>query len=148
MDNDSNWKRIVPKTIPSCLLNDRNKLIIPNKALSNADLVEYAYCLKIPHFRGVYMIDNLPKAPWKNEAAIINLDKTTGLGTHWVCYKIINNIVYYFDSFGNLPPPHELQVYFKKASKVFYNVNRVQEWNTDVCGHLCLEFLADDISSL
>lgn len=144
---DSVRKRTLSKTVPTCILNKENKLIIPNKALTNEDLFKYADCLKIPFFRGVFMIDSLPKTCWKNETGIVNLDKTSGPGTHWVCYKKLKNIVYYYDSFGNLQPPLELLFYFRKVKKILYNVIRHQNWNTDICGHLCLNFLASSVST-
>lgn len=147
MVNDKIGKRVVSETIPTCVLNKQHKLIIPNKALTNNELLKYATCLKIPFFRGVFMLDDLPKSIWKNETAIVNLDKTSGPGTHWVCYKKLNNTVFYFDSFGNIPPPLELMKYFKNSRKIMYNITRVQDWNTDVCGHLCLDFLASSASS-
>lgn len=143
---DSIGERSVPKTLPSCLLNAKRQLVIPNKALTNEDLLHYATCLRIPFFRGVFMIDSLPVKPWKNETGIVNLDKSSGPGTHWVCYKKLGDTVYYFDSFGNLPPPLELLFYFRKFNKIYYNIVRKQEWNTEVCGHICLDFLASPIS--
>ena len=57
------------------------------------------------------MRDSLPKKPLINESAIVNLDSTSGPGTHWVCYKKRKNKVKYLDSFGNLKPPNELIKY-------------------------------------
>lgn len=94
------------------------------------------------------MKDKLPKHIWINETGIVNLDDSSGGGTHWVCYKKLLNTVYYFDSFGNLPPPQELQQYFKHVKDVLYNFNRWQKDNTNVCGHLCLDFLATSVYSL
>jgi hypothetical protein len=94
------------------------------------------------------MIDELPKHIWQNETGIVNLDNSNGFGTHWVCYKKIKNTIYYFDSFGNLPPPTELLVYFDSSNQVLYNFNRIQKDNTNICGHLCLEFLATTVSRL
>lgn len=148
MDHDKIWKRIIPETLQSCIRNNENKLVIPNIALSNEDLIMYATCLKIPFFRGVFMRDGLPKKIWKNETGIVNLDASSGPGTHWVCYKKLKNKVYYFDSFGNLPPPLELQKYFIGADEILYNYDRMQNFNTLVCGHLCLEFLATSVSML
>lgn len=108
--------------------------------------MRYIKCLKIPFFRGVFMIDSLPEKIWKNETAIVNLDRSSGPGTHWVCYKNLKNNVYYFDSIGNLPPPIELLKYFRNTKKLLYNVIRHQDWDSSVCGHLCLEFLASPIS--
>lgn len=94
------------------------------------------------------MKDNLPKKIWLNETGIVNLDHSNGPGTHWVCYKKLRNTVYYFDSFGNLPPPLEMLRYFSEVKNVVYNYDRLQSYNTSVCGHLCLEFLATSVSML
>lgn len=148
MVDDKIWKRTVPQTLPTCILNDDHQLVIPKHALTNQELSRYAACLKIPFFRGVFMKDALPAKVWKNETGIVNLDNTDGPGTHWVCYKKLQNKVYYFDSFGNLPPPQELHRYFQNTDSLFYNFNRVQLPNTEICGHLCLEFLATSVSCL
>ena len=96
--------------------------------------------MKIPHFRGVFMRDNLPrKGPWKRECAIINLDDARGPGTHWVAYRKDGHDVTYFDSFGNLQPPEEITQYLGEGSVIHYNH---QDFNSYRCGHLCLDFLA------
>lgn len=92
--------------------NSEQKLLIPNKALTDEELIRYSKSLNIPFFRGVFMKDKLPKHNWTNETGIVNLDYSSGGGTHWVCYKKLFNTVYYFKSFGNLPLPQELQQYF------------------------------------
>ncbi|ORP56308.1 hypothetical protein [Vibrio cholerae] len=94
------------------------------------------------------MRNDLPKKIWKNETAIVNLDDVNGIGTHWVCYKKIMDSVFYFDSFGNLPPPIELKTYFGKSPRIYFNYDRKQKEDTSVCGHLCLEFLATSVSQL
>jgi len=85
---------------------------------------------------------------WKNETGIVNLDSYSGEGTHWVCYKKLQDKVYYFDSLGNIPPPVELLKYFKTAKYVLYNYDNKQPLNTSICGHLCLDFLATPVSAL
>lgn len=140
-------KRSISKTIP-CILSRRNKLVLPYKALNNEELERYAHCLKIPFFRGVFMRNALPNQIWTNETAIVNLDDSDGPGTHWVCYKKLADSVYYFDSFGNLPPPKELANYFGEVPKILFNYDRRQKETTPVCGHLCLEFLATSVSQL
>lgn len=92
------------------------------------------------------MRDRLPSKVWKNETGIVNLDSYSGEGTHWVCYKKMQDKVYYFDSLGNIPPPKELLQYFKTAKYVMYNHDNKQSLNTSICGHLCLEFLATPAS--
>lgn len=87
------------------------------------------------------MRDDLPQRPWLNESGIINLDDKTGPGSHWVAYKKIGKIVKYYDSFGDLRPPIEVLHYFRNTNKIYYNYARDQNFNTNICGHLCLDFL-------
>lgn len=88
------------------------------------------------------MRNELPESgPRKYESAIVNLDDKDGPGTHWVAYKKKNNDVIYFDSFGNLQPPRDLIKYFGVGSTIKYNHDRYQNYDTVVCGHLCLKFL-------
>jgi hypothetical protein len=102
--------------------------------------------MKIPHFIGVYMRDSLPKSgPIRNEAAIINLDSISGVGTHWVAYRKKKSEVTYYDSFGDLPPPIELTHYLQSGSNaaknIYYTYERQQDFGSVWCGHLCLKFL-------
>lgn len=101
----------------------------------------------MPYFLDVFMRDNLPSSgPNHNESAVVNLDDLDGPGTHWVTYIKRGDIVTYFDSFGDLPPPRELILYLYRgqhaAKKIFYNHERQQQFNTVWCGHLCLNFLS------
>lgn len=92
------------------------------------------------------MRNAMPKrGPRKVEAAIINLDNANGPGTHWVAYKKHNNDIIYFDSFGNLQPPQDLRTYFGAGSIIKYNHDRYQNYDTVVCGHLCLSFLSGEL---
>lgn len=88
------------------------------------------------------MCDKLPQSkPWKNECMIINHDSIRNSGTHWTCYAKENKNVYYFDSYGKIAPPLELNKYLGSDCKIYYNLSRYQDFNTVICGHLCLEFL-------
>lgn len=113
-----------------------NKL--PKRALTDHDILKYAS--DIPHFRGVFMRDALPKRPRKIECGIVNLDSSDGTGTHWVAYYKNNNQKEYFDSFGNLPPPQEI-IHYLGNTNLRYNYEQLQNFNTYNCGHLCLKFL-------
>ena len=54
---------------------------LPHRALTDADLLKYVPALKISHFRGVFMRNQLPvKGPHKNESAIVNFDDSDGPG--------------------------------------------------------------------
>ena len=113
-------------------------LVLPNKPLSNIELLEAARKLKIPNFRGVSLRDTLPKKPKKKECGILNLDDTSGSGTHWVAWYKTGDEKNYFDSYG-LQPPNELIDYLH--SPILYNTERVQPYDQVFCGHLCLYVL-------
>lgn len=88
------------------------------------------------------MRDNLPdRNPWKNECMVLNLDSIKNSGTHWTCYVKCGNNVRYFDSFGKLAPPLELIDYLGSDCSISYNSEQFQEFDTIICGHLCLRFL-------
>lgn len=89
------------------------------------------------------MRDTLPLKPFVNECAIVNLDSYKGSGTHWVAYCKVNQSVYYFDSFGDLLPPNELIEYLGSGVEIYYNKQKYQDYNTVICGHMCLIFLYD-----
>lgn len=119
--------------------------MLPRRALTDWDLLKYAKIFKVPHFRGVFMRNEMPEnGPRKNESAIINLDDKDGPGTHWVAYKKRDNNIDYFDSFGNLQPPSDLIKYLGVGS-VKYNHERYQDYDTFECGHLCLKFLSGEL---
>ena len=113
-------------------------LVLPNKPLSNIELLEAVRELKIPNFRGVSLRDTLPKKPKKKECGILNLDDTSGLGTHWVAWYKNGTEKNYFDSYG-LQPPNELIDYLH--SPILYNTEQIQPKDQVFCGHLCLYVL-------
>ena len=113
-------------------------LVLPNKPLTNFELMDAVEKLKIPRFRGVFMRNNLPQKPRKRECGIFNLDDTSSRGTHWVAWYKNNKDTFYFDSFG-VQPPNELIEYLH--SPIFYNTERIQPNGQVFCGHLCLYVL-------
>ena len=59
----------------------------------------------------VLMMDEMDRMPNYHHYGIINLDDSSGPGTHWVCYSTIENTGFNeppcalcFDSFGGEPP--------------------------------------------
>lgn len=122
----------------------KKKKIRRSRGLSNYDLLAYAKQMQV-QLRGVYMLDNLPKKVNINENAIINLSRTGLEGSHWVCFRKAGNIVEYFDPIGNLAPPKLLLKYLCRKNndcKIYYNFTSVQKVDTNICGELCLLFLA------
>lgn len=114
---------------------------LPKRALTDRDINSFAARSQIPYFRGVFMRDELVNCrPLRNESAVVNLDDSAGPGTHWCAYKKRGQCVIWFDSFGDLRPPHEIIQYFR-GCEIYYNHSRYQRFNTYICGHLCLQFL-------
>ena len=110
-------------------------VILPNKSLSNFELEDAVKKLKIPYFRGVFLLDTLPKKPNKKDCGILNFDKSGGSGTHWVAwYKNGKNKIY-LDSYG-VQPPIEVIRYLGKPIR--YNTDQVQLAGQVFCRHLCL----------
>ena len=127
----------VPPTPPS-LYHSRHHFVI--KPLSNFDLMEWVKKLGIKHFRGIYSRDKLPNKI-KKECGIINLDDMTGPGTHWVCYRNINNVVEYFDPFGLIMPNEALEYFNTSGKRIVYSIDEIQNRSTVLCGYWCLYFL-------
>ena len=115
-------------------------VILPNKPLSNFELEDAVKKLKIPHFRGVFLLDTLPKKPNKKECRIVNFDKSGGLGTHWVAWYKNGKTQIYFDSYC-VQPPNKCTYYLGKSIR--YNAGQVQPVGQVFCGHLCLYVLKE-----
>ena len=112
-----------------------DSVVLPNKPLSNIEIIDAAKKLSLDRFRGVFLRDTLPTKTNLNECGILNLDSSSGDGTHWVMWFKKDKDKFYFDSYG-VQPPSELIAYLK--SPIFYNSERVQQNREVFCGHLCL----------
>ena len=116
--------------IPNILVDS---ISLPNKPLSNLEIIDAAKKLSLYEFRGLFLRDNLPTKTKLNECCTLNLDSSSGDGTHWVMWFKKGNEKFYFDSYG-VQPPSELIAYLK--SPIFYNSEGVQQNGEG--GHLCL----------
>ena len=112
-----------------------DSISLPNKPLSNLDIIDAANKLSLYGFRGVFLSDTLPTKTKLNECGILNLDSSSGDGTHWVMWFKKGKSKLYFDSYG-VQLPSELITYLK--SPIFYNSERVQQNGELFCGNLCL----------
>ena len=110
-------------------------VILPNKPLSNFELENAVRKLKIPYFRGVFLLDTLPKKLNKKECGIVNFDKSGGSGTHWVAWYKNGKTKIYFDSYGVQPP---LEVIKYLGSPIHYNTDQLLPAGEVFCGHSCL----------
>jgi hypothetical protein len=120
---------------------------IPARAMTNHDLIYYAKKLKLPHFRGVFSRDTLPRAPLERECGFINLSDFRSIGSHWVAYIVCarRNLCLYYNSYGGLPPSLEFYTYVKRYKFVLINKDREQyhlgDTPTEICGQLALRYL-------
>ena len=98
-------------------------VILLNKPLSNFELENKAKRLKVPSFRGVFLLDTLLEKPNKKECGIVNFDKSGGPGTHWVAWYKKGRTKIYFDSYG-VQQPIEVVEYL--GSQIRYNTDQLQ----------------------
>ena len=56
-------------------------VILPNKPLSNFELENAARKLKISYFRGVFLLDTLPRKPNKKKCGIVNFVAPARIGS-------------------------------------------------------------------
>ena len=105
--------------IPHILVDN---VVLPNKPLSNLEIIDAAKKLSLYGFRGVFLRDTLPTKLKLYEGGILNLDSSSGDGTHWVMWFKKGKNKFYFDSYV-AQPSSELITYLK--SPIFYNSERV-----------------------
>ena len=71
---------------------------------------------------------------------IVNLDKSSGPGTHWVAIFLKDvSHAYYFDSYGQPPPP-----IIAKYLVNYYTLTNsfvIQSIISSVCAHYCIYFV-------
>ena len=67
----------------------------------------------------LFLRDTLPEKGKLNESGNLNLDSTSGDGTHWVMWFKKGKDKFYFDSYG-VQPPSELNAYLK--SPIYFTI--------------------------
>lgn len=97
--------------------------------------------MNLPQYRGTFSRDRLPVHSNDIESFIVNLDSYKNRGTHWVAIKKYFKKAYYYDSFG-VEPPLEILKYLK-GCEIIYNIEQHQQFDTYICGQLCLKFLSE-----
>ena len=126
----------------------------PIRPLTNYEIDEYGK-KNIPHWCGVFMRDELvglldlrlQPHPWAKptQCTVVNLDSSSGFGTHWVCFYLDQKNKVYFDSFGSLPPEEILQLFELRSTSGGHergsyerNSLEIQPRDSVICGHMCL----------
>ena len=101
-----------------------DSVVLQNKSLSNLEIIDAAKKLSLCGFRAAFLRNTLPKNLKLNGCGILNLDSSSGDGTHWVMWFKRVKDKFYFDSYG-VQPLSDLSAYLK--SPIFYNSERVQQ---------------------
>ena len=72
-------------------------VVLPNKPLSKLEIIDAAKKLSLDGFIVVFLRDTLPTKTKLNECDILNLDSSSGVGTHWVMWFKKGKDKFYFD---------------------------------------------------
>lgn len=93
-------------------------------------------------FGGVLARDQLPIRA-QHRAYIVNLDKSSEPGSHWVAIVFSNNFpAEYFDSYGMPPIHHDIKKFLENNSIQWtYNSICLQSYRTAVCGQYCAYYI-------
>ena len=76
----------------------------------------------------------------KDGASVVNLDKYSDIGTHWIALYVNNKTVTYFDSFGVEHISKEIKKFIKNKN-IIANIFRIQAYDSTMCGYFCIGFI-------
>ena len=120
-------------------LNKFNNRSYKLTTTTNSDLYSIAIKLKIKLI-GIYMKDEIP-TDLKEGNYIINLQNSYENGSHWTCFIKDKNNVYYYDSFGIVPPQNLFNIAVKNSLNLYYIDKHDQNLDATSCGWWCIAFL-------
>ena len=109
---------------------------MPSHLLTNFEIQKYFQ--NELRFNSVYSRDNLQKT-WHG-AYIINLNKYSCMGTHWIALYIPNNYVTYLDHIGVEHIPKETRTFISNKN-IKANIFRIQACDSIMCGYFCIGFI-------
>ena len=119
------------------MISIKNVIYYPNKPLNNFELEEATKKLKIKCFRGVFLLDTLPKKLNKKECGIVNFDKSGGSGTHWVAwYKNGKNKIY-FDIYIFNHQEKLLSIWEMELIIILIKYNQEGRYFVVICVYMC-----------
>ena len=102
--------------------------------MSNFELAKYYDKNKL--FGGVYARDEVKNID--NKFYFINLDDSTGAGTHWVCVYNCGTECIYFDPFGIDPSTEILKFMRASKKKMLMSTYQIQNVESIMCGYFCI----------
>ena len=114
----------------------KQNLLIPFHPLTNIEINKYYK--NETRFNGVYSRNNLPDKI-KKGAYVIKLDEYANIGTHSIALFVKPKYIVYFDSFGIVHIPKEINTFIRNDIKS--NIFRLQAYDSIMCGYYCIEFI-------
>ena len=105
----------------------------------------------VDNYLGTFALDELEslKVCQFPSYAVINLDKRSGGGNHWIAIALYINDVFICDSLGTVLPdntfPTQLVnfLYICSYMKKIHITKRLQQKKSATCGLYCIEFIHD-----
>ena len=91
-------------------------------------------------FHGTFSLDNIPTFEEETFSVIVNLSKVGEKGSHFIALFILENEIWYFDSFGTLQINTIIEKYIKNIKKI-YTKNQIQGPLSSHCGFFCISFI-------
>jgi hypothetical protein len=113
-----------------------------DELLSNIDLNYLSKLFKIPLIN-ILSRDLFKQAVPKLGSYIVNLDHSSGGGTHWTAFIITKDLAIYYDSFG-APLPEAVLKFIKRynnKNKIIYSSDQIQHKDSVYCGYFCVYWL-------
>jgi len=109
-----------------------------NLTTSNVQIARYYK--DEPRFQGVFSQGKPGLRLKKNSFLILNLDKPSGQGTHWVLASSLNGKLIYMNSFGLAPDPQIITIMRgnKSTPVIQYSTEDEQPITSSECGEWCI----------
>jgi len=114
--------------------------LFPIHTLSNFDILEYAKLVNLPI--DCIPKNMVPKSIPDNTGIIVNLNDLGEKGSHWVCAIRKNNKCLYYDSFGVIHIPTELEKCLLNSvggNNMYVSNGQNQYLVSIMCGYYCIK---------
>ena len=92
-------------------------------------------------YRGIYACDQLPDVALRPSVIVVNTDRASQPGRHWICmFFDVDGHGEFFDSFG--VPPNRMFERYMDSHCISWTFNRkqMQSLVSRFCGHYCIWF--------
>lgn len=96
-------------------------------------------------FKGTFAKDEFKGKIHNFECGVINIDDSTGPGTHFTAYVNMpdHDKIYYFDSYGAVPPRNIVKYLKSSGKEIAYNNSHLQQLQSVVCGWYVIKFIME-----